>query len=415
MRKQSIVTTTKIDLLREGVQFEPLHLFNNYPNINRFKTKRIKVKPTIVGDKVYDLSKEENVLPSEILLIKNQRKSICKLRYNKNSSIEIKYEEGKFKLYKDNHIIDIDVKLVPKYDLMNQKIQDESYHVNGCVGDYVDIVGVDRISILFFEGCYNWNCGKACKFCDLHPKKIDDKVIKPTVNNLRKFDYDVDSWWNVSKENYLNGIRYSMKNILEKIDLPHKHLFFMAGNLPTSKDVWNITEETLTDMSNYLDLNSFDSYLNIAPHDNVERLKRIKDLGIKQVQYNLEIANKELFEDICPGKIKYDQFVQKLKEAVSIFGFGNVRSNFVFGLQDKEEMLQEIELLASYGIVADYSIFQPKNHTPFQYKSAPDFNDVLDFSDRLVDLYLKYHFKPIFCSLSSRSSIVNELYEDRCL
>ena len=101
-------------------------------------------------------------------------------------------------------------------------------------------------------------------------------------------------------------------------------------------------------------------------------------------------------------------------EAVSVFGFGNVRSNFVFGLQDKEQMLEEIKRLADKGIVADYSIFQPKNNTPFQHRPSPDFEDVLDFSNQLVDIYLKYHFKPIFCSLSSRSSIINELYEDRC-
>ena len=157
----------------------------------------------------------------------------------------------------------------------------------------------------------------------------------------------------------------------------------------------------------------YDTYLNIAPHDSVERLKRVKGYGIKQVQYNLEIANKTLFEETCPGKLKYDIFAEKLVEAVSIMGRGNVRSNFVFGLQDKEELISEIKKMASYGIVADYSVFQPKNNTPFQNRKAPDFDDVLDFSERLTDIYYEYKFKPIFCSLSSRSSIVNEIYEDR--
>ena len=353
-------------------------------------------------------------MPSEILLTYGDRQSICKLRYNEKSSIEIRLEEDSFQLYKNNRKIDITVSLVPRYEILEKKIDECINGINSTVGDYIDVVGIDRLSILFFEGCYNWNCGKACKFCDLHPKQKTEQIIKPTVNNLRKYHNNVDVWWNNSKKSYLKGIKYSITQLLDHQSFPHKHLFFMAGNLPTAKDVWNVAEDTLQSMSSYLDLNEFDSYLNIAPHDTLERLKRIKKLGIRQVQYNLEIANKELFEDICPGKMKYDLFVDKLIEAVSVFGFGNVRSNFVFGLQDKDQMLVEIKRLADKGIVADYSIFQPKNNTPLQHKSSPDFEDVLDFSNQLVDIYLKYHFKPIFCSLSSRSSIINELYEDRC-
>jgi len=414
MQKYSIITETKIDLLREGVFFNPIDLFTTYPKVKHFKTKRIKVKPTIVKNAVYDLACEKNILPSEILLTYGDRQSICKLRYNEKSSIEIRLEEDSFQLYKNNRKIDITVSLVPRYEILEKKIDECINGINSTVGDYIDVVGIDRLSILFFEGCYNWNCGKACKFCDLHPKQKTEQIIKPTVNNLRKYHNNVDVWWNNSKKSYLKGIKYSITQLLDHQSFPHKHLFFMAGNLPTAKDVWNVAEDTLQSMSSYLDLNEFDSYLNIAPHDTLERLKRIKKLGIRQVQYNLEIANKELFEDICPGKMKYDLFVDKLIEAVSVFGFGNVRSNFVFGLQDKDQMLVEIKRLADKGIVADYSIFQPKNNTPLQHKSSPDFEDVLDFSNQLVDIYLKYHFKPIFCSLSSRSSIINELYEDRC-
>lgn len=414
MQKYSIITETKIDLLREGVFFNPIDLFTTYPKVKHFKTKRIKVKPTIVKNVVYDLACEKNILPSEILLTYGDRQSICKLRYNEKSSIEIRLEEDSFQLYKNNRKIDITVSLVPRYEILEKKIDECINGINSTVGDYIDVVGIDRLSILFFEGCYNWNCGKACKFCDLHPKQKTEQIIKPTVNNLRKYHNNVDVWWDNSKKSYLKGIKYSITQLLDHQSFPHKHLFFMAGNLPTAKDVWNVAEDTLQSMASYLDLNEFDSYLNIAPHDTLERLKRIKKLGIRQVQYNLEIANKELFEDICPGKMKYDLFVDKLIEAVSVFGFGNVRSNFVFGLQDKDQMLVEIKRLADKGIVADYSIFQPKNNTPLQHKSSPDFEDVLDFSNQLVDIYLKYHFKPIFCSLSSRSSIINELYEDRC-
>lgn len=35
------------------------------------------------------------------------------------------------------------------------------------------------------------------------------------------------------------------------------------------------------------------------------------------------------------------------------------------------------------------------------------------FSEELANIYVENDFKPIFCSLSSRSCIINELYEDK--
>lgn len=413
MSSQSIITKTKIDLLREGVKFEPLHLFTNYKNICKYKTKKIKFKPTILNGEVYDLETNSNILPSEVLLSFGDRSSVCKLRYNENSTLELKIKDDLLYLYKNNKKISININFVEKLEVLNEETNVLIENTKTYIGDFVDIVGIDRISILFFEGCYNWNCGKACKFCDLHPKLKIDRVIKPTINNLKQYEYKIDEWWGATRKNYFNGIKFSLKKIIKENNNKHNHLFFMAGNLPTSKDVWNVSEDLLSYVSTFIDLEKFDTYLNIAPHDNIERLKRIKKIGIKQVQYNLEIANKELFEYTCPGKIKYDTFVEKLKEAVTVFGRGNVRTNFVFGLQDKDELLKEIEFLANFGIVSDYSVFQPKNNTVFESRKPPNFEDVIDFSNKLVDIYLKYNFKPIFCSLSSRSSIVNEIYEDR--
>lgn len=409
----SIIIQTKIDILKYGVNFKPYDMFTNYKNIEKYKTKKIKVKPVRKDNEVYDMSKDFNVLPSEIMISNKNYSSIVKLRYANTSPLEIKLINNKFYLYKNNIKLDIDVDLVKVYEILNENTPFILNNEYTKIKDYVDIVGIDRISILFFEGCYNWTCGKACKFCDLHPKEIEDKVVKPTINNLKYYNNNVKKWWDDSKEEYFEGIKYSIQKIIDNIKFPHKHLFFMAGNLPTCNDVWEIAEETIENISKYLDLEEFDTYLNIAPHDSIERLKRIKKLGIKQVQYNLEIANMKLFEEVCPGKMKYKPFVEKLKEAVEIFGFGNVRSNFVFGLQDKNEMLKEINNLASYGIVADYSVFQPKRNTPFQNKPSPNFDEVINFSKELTNIYKKYNFKPIFCSLSSRSSIINELY-DKC-
>lgn len=410
-KKLPEIIKIKIDILKYGINFKPYNLFTNYNNINNFKTKKIKTLPTIIEKTVFDISKDINLIPSEILLKSNDYKSIVKLRYSQTSPIKMVIENNKLKLYKNNTPLDVEVSLVKKLKILEEKTPLSLENNNTFINDFIDIVGIDRISILLFEGCYNWICRKACKFCDLHPKMKSERVIKPSLNDLYKFNNDIAKWWLSKKDFYLEGLNYSLREILKATNNKHNHLYLMAGNLPTNTETWKIAIDVTKAISDILSSNTLDTYLNIAPHDDINNLKIIKNLGINQVQYNLEVANKDLFSDICPGKMDYDSFVKKLIEAVKIFGQGNVRTNFVLGLQDMNELLFEIEKLAKLGIVSDYSVFQPKKNTPFSYKKAPNFDDIIDFTIELSKIYKKYSFKPIFCSLSSRSSIVNEVFD----
>lgn len=401
----------KISILRYGVNFYPYDLFTNYPGIENFKTKKIKKTPKVFNKTVYDVSRDENLIPSEVILIFEGYESIVKLRYSYESPLELKVKNDEMYFLQNGSIIDIKVKFLRKLKILGEKTPVIVDNKSTFVDDFIDVVGVNRVSILLFEGCYNWICGNPCKFCDLHPKSLSDRVIKPTLNNLHKFDNNIEFWWENSKSNFLLGIKYSLDKIVNYLRKYPIYIYLMAGNLPENAWTWKIAIEILENISAILSRINSKVYINISPHSDIQDLKKIKYLGVHQVQYNLEVANKYLFENICPGKIKYDTFVLKLIEAVQVFGKGNVRTNFVFGLQNKFELLKNVEKLAKLGIVADYSVFQPKRKTPLYYKSPPDFNDVLDFSFRLASIYRKYSFEPIFCSLSSRSSIMNEVFD----
>ena len=403
----SEVTRMKISILEEGVKFNPLSLFSDIIKKINFKNKTIFKKPVSDGKVVYDYSLRNEIIPSEILLSDDKTKSIVKCRYNEKSSIELKLEENKLIIYKDNNKSKLKVDFIKEYEILKDTIEDELL-----VGDYVDVVGLDRISLLLFEGCYNWICGKQCKFCDLHPKKVSEKVCRPTLNNLYKYS-SVDEWKNKKKELFFKNTNLALDKLLNNTELMHKHLFIMAGNLNDLQTVWKFLVEFIENLTKRFNLRDFDTIVNVCPHNSIESLKKLKKLGIKQVQYNLEIANENLFTYSCPGKIEYKEFLKKLYEAVNIFGEGNVRSNFVLGLQDLNELINECEKFAEKGIVSDYSVFQPKRNTPYSHLKAPNMKDVINFTEKLVNIYIKYHQHPIFCSLSSRSSIVNEVYYDK--
>lgn len=410
--KFSEIVKWKILILKYGVTFEPVDLFSKYENIDKYKVKYRKINVQRKNFEVYDVSKDKTVIPSEILLRNEEgNTSIVKLRYAENSIISMGIKNDEIYLKMNNKKANLKIQLVKKESVLKERIPKDILKNNSKIGDYIDIVGIDRISILFFEGCYNWLNGKPCKFCDLHPKKEDEEAIKPTLNDLKKYDFSIEKWWKAKRTEYLKGVTYSLKRVLKEKSLKHVHIFFMAGNLPTNTDVWNVVEDTISYISKEVDLSKYDSYLNIAPHDKIERLVKVKEYGIKQIQYNLEIVNEDNFNFSCPGKMEYKVFLEKILEATNIYKNGTVRSNFVLGLDDIDETLKFANKIAKKGVVFDYSVFQPKKNTPYSDKEPPDFDKVIEFTEKLVEIYQENKFKPIFCSLSSRSSLVNELFE----
>ncbi len=182
----------------------------------------------------------------------------------------------------------------------------------------------------------------------------------------------------------------------------------MAGNLSDEKSVWDFTYDIMHTLNQAIPLSRFDTYLNICPHDNMEQLHAAKETGVKWVQYNMEVAGEKDYTKICPGKTPYHVLLNKYREAVDVFGFGKVRSNFVLGLQPVYVLIDGVRELSELGVVPDYSIFQPKRGTKAEFMPIPSLNEIFAFNEALMAIYRKHNFDPIYCNMSSRSSIINE-------
>ena len=96
------VTETKINLLKYGVKFKPINLFNNLENIDKYKTKDKEFRLTNRNFMVYNSSENTIKMPSEIIISDEHRKSITKLRYNIESPISLKVKNNQIWLEYDN-------------------------------------------------------------------------------------------------------------------------------------------------------------------------------------------------------------------------------------------------------------------------------------------------------------------------
>jgi len=79
--------------------------------------------------------------------------------------------------------------------------------------------------------------------------------------------------------------------------------------------------------------------------------KRLHDLGVAEVKWNLEAATPELFARMCPG-LDYEAIRKALRDSVKLFGKGAVFSNIIFGLGETDEELERcIGDLTSSGVI----------------------------------------------------------------
>lgn len=409
-----ILAKWKALLVEFGVDLARPDLFLNYPLLDNYKFKYRTVNPTVKDFKFYDSSKDKNMIPAEIIITDGINRSLVKVGYRPKSPIYLDLNNDKEILLKErktNQIIPVSVALVEKREYTKLRLLEDP--AQPLLEDFIQIIGLDRIGILFFDGCWHWSCNKACLFCDSNPKRQDFKSAMPSLNTLPNFDFNEDKWWASYRDGYLRGIKRAFEYIIknEKLE-PHRHLHVMSGNLPHGDKVWEIAFEISEVLNEIEPIANFDSYLNLCIPKEEKFLVKAKKLGYKYLQFNLEVTGDDRFNEVCPGKsqiIPYPQAIEIFKKAVKIFGFGKVRSNFVLGAQPVEELLSGIKDLAKEGIVADYSIFVPKKGTPWAQKPGPDMATIIAFTKELAEIYKHYGFQSIYCGLSSRSNILYEI------
>ena len=79
--------------------------------------------------------------------------------------------------------------------------------------------------------------------------------------------------------------------------------------------------------------------------------RRLYDLGVAEVKFNLETATERLFARHCPG-LDREALMDALRESVGLFGRNHVFSNVILGLgETDEEMARCIGELSAAGVI----------------------------------------------------------------
>lgn len=154
------------------------------------------------------------------------------------------------------------------------------------------------------------------------------------------------------------------------------HLTITGGFIPERREV-DYYLDTAESIQEALGRKDFNGTACIGAPADLSVIEKYKEAGFSTIAFNMEVWNEKFFNAICPGKGDvscgggHKHWVDALKHAVDVFGFGNVRSNFVAGLEPKEYLLEGIDYLSSFGVVATVTQWVPNIGSNFEGHRTP--------------------------------------------
>lgn len=278
------------------------------------------------------------------------------------------------------------------------------------VRSYVSACGYDELNIIPWKGCAIPGC---CKFCGIN------HFIKP--HELSAFQISRDeNLWNEYKESYINNLKDSVKIALQSSCYSeHSHVILIAGNLDNNH--LNLESQIFADIAHTIapicKKYTPDGIIAVlTPPNDVRLINEMKSAGISKVVYNLEVTTKEGQEKYCPGKYTLGEnyFLERLEYSLRIMGKGNVWTNLVYGLENKETVLNDCSRIVKKGIVVSANVLHLDKGNKLDC-GIPDEEDILDFFYRLEQINASEGFTPFYCSKALRTSLSNEAHDERII
>lgn len=174
---------------------------------------------------------------------------------------------------------------------------------------------------------------------------------------------------------------------------------FRAGSLKaislTSGVEISIEDEVERVLKLLPSLKKYNVPIGVSVYPTEECSRKFYDAGVAEVKYNVETMDKEIFQKVC-GDLSLDYILDRLKEAVEIFGKNRVFSNFIVGLGESDDSVREgVETLAKIGVIP---ILRPVNPHPLRsgacFTDRPSPERLLKLSKMEAEILNKYGLDP---------------------
>jgi hypothetical protein len=198
------------------------------------------------------------------------------------------------------------------------------------------------ISVSYSQECSVKDKGQTCLFCVFNGKKGLDKIEEQPA--WRTPLQIAETFAEAHKEGY------TRLNITGGFIPERRELEYYL-------DVAETVQEKLEKKEDYI----LTACIGAPQEFNI--VDKYKEAGYDNMSFNLEVWGEEYFNIYCPGKVSecapFDKWVKTVEYAVDVFGKGQIRNNFVAGLQPKEKLYEGLEYLTELGTIPNPSPWIP--------------------------------------------------------
>ncbi len=296
-------------LLSRGVSFSPA-LWDMIGNANEFDWEEFGAVTLLLFDQIWITSP-------------------CFELWHTISPLEIDYD-----CKHDKPVLKFYGEVLFPIEIMGSDHKSETKTKNGHYLKDIVYMNPDRLRIYHRNGCALQDGQIGCKFCDLYG--VD---VPFTFEELCE-----------AASYYFNDSRV-------------KHFLIGGGSGFPSDDY-----STIINLASFIYQNSGKHiYLMSQPIDDANILNLLKESGVSEIAFNIEMFDRDLAKILMPGKARntLSDYYKALKLAVEQWGnTGNVRSVILLGFDDINVFKQGIYSLCLLGVAPILSLFRPCPGTP---------------------------------------------------
>lgn len=232
---------------------------------------------------------------------------------------------------------------------------------NGIYFRDISYLSNDRLRLYYRDGCYFKDKNIGCKFCDMDHIRFDI-----TTSDIEEVLTTYD-------------------------DHPAVNHYLIGGGASSPNDDFGSVIKIAQLIRKY---NNKPIYLMSLPPKDTSILSRLKQSGITEVAFNIEIYDREIAKSIMQGKgqISLDTYFAAFNEAVELFGkSGNVRTIFIVGLEPKKSLLAGIEAVCALGVSPILSRFKAIEGTELEHMLSPSDKELYEIYQEVNRICKKYN------------------------
>lgn len=278
--------------------------------------------------------------------------TIVQFRRNSRSDYLVVLKEGQLILTHEGEDI-CPVKWIPRPGYYSQLTSTGNKMVKiGQVG------GEDCLFFCYQNYCSHFSKNEQCLFCNLvSTSETYDSVLKKK---------DTDDIGEVAKAAFEEG------NV--------RHVLLTGGCFNHQKEI-EMVSNIVESVCEHTSFDRLPGTILPSPPRTVEEIQGYYNSGIKAIGFSMEIWDDKLYQAICPGKSKsvsHEAFIDSIRNAVKVFGEGNVFGVFVMGLETRETFLQGVKTLSAIGANIVPFVWSPNPGSKLEGHRAPTSGWYLD-------------------------------------